>query len=125
MTALRVTRKWSGRVAAKSSRSANSRAIAASTSNRMVLVVMGDSVVADLHLAKALDRVARWEVLEFKELTHLDLGPAAVDGRVGEAPRPFERLLARTHLDQGVARDQLLGLGEGTVGHAAALTVVA
>src|SRR5262245_10808058 len=71
------------------------------------------------HLAEALDAFAVAEVLELEQLAHLELRLAAVDRRVGEAPRPLHRLLARLHLDQGVARDQLLRLGERPVDHGA------
>src|SRR6185437_13809977 len=59
-----------------------------------------------------VDRVLqdRREVVELPDRTHLD---PAVDPR---APfRPLERLLGRTRLDDPVAADDLLGLGEGTV----------
>jgi hypothetical protein len=39
--------------------------------------------------------------------------------RSGDALRPFDRLLPRLHLDQPVAGDQLLRLGEGSVDHGA------
>src|SRR6266581_6383296 len=72
-----------------------------------------------LHLAKAIDRFARSEVLQLEELPDLDLGRPAVDGGIGEAPRPFHRLFPRLHLDDRVAGDQLLRLGEGPVDHGA------
>src|SRR5262245_42774153 len=71
------------------------------------------------HLEEALDRLAVAEVLELEQLPHLDLGLAAVVRRVGVASRPFHRFLARLHLDQRVAGDQLLRLGEGAVDHGA------
>src|SRR5690348_8119772 len=71
------------------------------------------------HLAEALDRLARSEILQLEELPDLDLGRPAVDGGIGIAPRPFHRLFARLHLDDGVAGDELLRLGEGPVDHGA------
>src|SRR3954467_14350806 len=72
-----------------------------------------------LHLAELVDRLARGEVLELEELPHLDLAVAAVDRRIREAPRPLERLLARLHLDDAVAGDQLFRLGERSIHHGA------
>jgi len=39
--------------------------------------------------------------------------------RIGETARPFERLFARLHLDDGIASNEFLGFGEGTVDDAA------
>src|SRR6267143_5492209 len=72
-----------------------------------------------LHLAKALDRLARSEILELEELPDLDLGFLAIAGGIGITPRPFHRLFPRLHLDNRVAGDQLLNLGEGPVDHGA------
>src|SRR5712691_7723863 len=68
-----------------------------------------------LHLAKAIDRFARSEVLQLEELPDLDLGRPAVDGGIGEAPRPFHRLFPRLHLDDRVAGDELLRFCEGAI----------
>src|SRR5262249_19019369 len=65
---------------------------------------------------EAIGRLARTEVVQLEELAHLDLGVLARAGGIREALRPGERLLARLHLDDGVAGDQLLRLGEGPVG---------
>src|SRR6266480_2062505 len=76
-------------------------------------------LLPDFHLAKALDRLARSEVFQLEELPDLDFGLSSVDGRIGKAPRPFHRLFARLHLDDGVAGDELLRLGKGPVDHGA------
>src|SRR5947209_1594831 len=68
-----------------------------------------------LHVAELVDRLAAPEILELEELPHLDLALSSVDRRIGKAPRPLQRLFARLHLDDGVAGDQLLGLGERAV----------
>src|SRR5258706_9968143 len=72
-----------------------------------------------LNLAKAIDRFARSEVLQLEELPDLDLGRSAVDGGIGEAPSPFHRFFPGLHLDDRVAGDELLRLGEGPVDHGA------
>src|SRR6266571_84155 len=77
-----------------------------------------------LHLAKAIDRFARSEVLQLEELPDLDLGRPAVDGGIGKTSRPLHRLFTRLHLDDGVAGDELLRLGEGPVHHGALATRV-
>src|SRR6266705_4790646 len=77
-----------------------------------------------LHLAKASDRLARSEVLQLEELPDLDLGRPAVDGGIGEAPRPFHRLFPRLHLDDRVAGDELLRFCEGAIDHGALATGV-
>src|SRR5687768_4566357 len=63
----------------------------------------------------AIQRFAGSEVLELEELPNLDLAVLAADGGIGEAPGPFHRFFARLHLDEGVAGDELLRLGEGAV----------
>src|SRR5258708_37558538 len=70
-----------------------------------------------LHLAKALDRLARTEILQFEELPDLDLGFLAVDGGIGKSPRPLHRFFPRLYLDDRVAGDELLRLGERPVYH--------
>src|SRR6266568_777059 len=77
-----------------------------------------------LHLAKAIDRLARSEVLQLEELPDLDLGRPAVDGGIGKASRPLHRLFARLHLNDRVAGDEFLGFGEGPVDHGALATRV-
>src|SRR6266581_1568458 len=72
-----------------------------------------------LHLAKAIDRLTRTEILQLEELPDLDLGFPAVDGGIGKAPRPLHRFFTRLHLDDRVAGDELLRLGEGPVDHGA------
>src|SRR6476620_8012537 len=54
---------------------------------------------ADAHLAKSVDRFALAEIFELEQLPDLDLAVFSIDGRIGKPPRPFERLLARRHLD--------------------------
>src|ERR1051325_4948580 len=73
----------------------------------------------DVHLAEALYRLALAKVVQLEQLAHLDLPFLPVQGRVGEAPRPLRRLFLGLHLDERVARDQLLRLGEGPVDHGA------
>src|SRR6266699_4042998 len=77
-----------------------------------------------LHFAKALDRLARTEILELEELPDLDLAFLAVDGGIGKAPRPLHRFFPRLHLDDRVAGDELLRLGERPVDHGALATRV-
>src|SRR6266853_4934390 len=77
-----------------------------------------------LHLAKALDCLARTEILQFEELPDLDLSFLAVDGGIGKAPRPFHRFFPRLYLDDRVAGDELLRLGERPVDHGALATRV-
>src|SRR5262245_5751985 len=79
----------------------------------------------DAHLAEAPGGLAVAEVLELEDLAHFDLAGAAVDRGVREASRPFERFVARARLDDRVAGDQFLALGEGAIDHAALSTVVA
>src|SRR6185503_20655120 len=76
------------------------------------------------HFAKAFHRGAVGEVLELVERPHLDLAAAAVDRRIRKALCPLDRFLARFGLDDGVARHQVLGLGERAVDEAALLAVV-
>src|SRR6266481_8361718 len=64
-------------------------------------------------------RLARTEILELEELPDLDLGFLTIADGIGITPRPFHRLFPRLHLDDGVAGDQLLNLGEGPVDHGA------
>src|SRR5687768_9709388 len=58
------------------------------------------------------------EVFHLVERPHLDLGRPSLAHRVGKAAGPLQRLLAAAHLDQGIAGDQLLALGERSVDHA-------
>src|SRR6476661_5337664 len=64
-----------------------------------------------------------FEMLHLVQRPHLDLGGAPLAHGIGETPRPFQRLLAASHLDQGVAGDQLLALGKGAVDDALALAL--
>src|SRR5512134_665299 len=68
-----------------------------------------------LELARLLDRRTVAEVLELEELAQLDLRVVSLALRIGRALRPLDRLLARAHLDQPVARDQLLRFRERAV----------
>jgi hypothetical protein len=70
-------------------------------------------------LAKSLELLARTKVLQLVELAYLDLGFLALPCGVGKAPGPLHRFLLRLHLDERVAGDQLLGLGERAVDDAA------
>src|SRR5260221_1611375 len=71
------------------------------------------------HLAKALDRLTRTEILQLEELPDFDLRRPAVDGGIRKAPRPFHRLFARLHLNDRVAGDEFLRFGEGPVDYGA------
>src|SRR5262249_9100389 len=77
---------------------------------RRLLFLLGE-LFADL--AVMLDRIARREILELEELADLDLAVALV--RIGAALDPLDRLLQRLDLEDPVAGDQLLGLGERPV----------
>src|SRR5215471_1256403 len=67
--------------------------------------------------AVMLDRGARPEVLELEELADFDLALALM--RIGAALDPFDRLGERPHLEDPVAGNQLLRLGERSVEHGA------
>src|SRR3954453_24000357 len=64
------------------------------------------------------------EVLQFIQLAHLDVAGDALADRIGEALGPLDRLVARAGLDQRVAGDQFLALGEGPVDDGALAAVV-
>src|SRR5687768_8041630 len=81
-------------------------------------------LLADADLAEALERRALREILQLEILPHFDLGRAAVDRRVREALRPLERFGARVDVDDRVAGDELLRLGERPVDDGALLAVV-
>src|SRR3989449_1059288 len=81
-------------------------------------------VSPDVHLAEALHRLAVPEVVQLEQLAYLDLAFLAVQRGIGKAPGPFHGFFLRFHLDDGVARDQLLCFGEGTVDHGALLSRV-
>src|SRR5688500_17573383 len=89
-------------------------------------MAMAPSLLLQSDFARFAGAGAVAEVLELEEPAHLDLARAAVDGRVGEALGPGERLFARLDVDDGVAGDQLLRLGERPVdeGALAALLVL-
>src|ERR1700733_4630752 len=63
-----------------------------------------------------LRRQVRAEVLGLEHAADLDFLAALPEGRAAD---PLDRLLQRSHLPEPEARDQLLGLGEGPVGHGA------
>src|SRR5450631_4820500 len=64
-------------------------------------------------LLASLDRRTGGEVLDLEEGAELDLGH--LHGLGGDALGPLDRLLARLHLNDPVAGNDLLGLGERTV----------
>src|SRR5438034_11234911 len=64
-----------------------------------------------------IDRGALAEILHLEELADLDFAVPLV--RVRAALHPLDRLGLVLHLDDPVAGDQLLGLGEWPVDHAA------
>src|SRR5262245_23671547 len=124
MVRVRATRKSDGCMATM----ATSTMMTATRPIRVVLIMMRLSSrmlpAADADLAEALDRVARTEVLELKELTDLDLALLAVARGVGKALAEGEGLLARLRLDNGVPGDQLLRLGERPVDDRTLVAVV-
>src|SRR6266705_3266091 len=65
------------------------------------------------------DRLARTEVLQLEQLANLDLAFCSFAMGSGDALGPVDRLFPRLHLDQPVAGDQLLRLGERPVDHGA------
>jgi hypothetical protein len=69
----------------------------------------------DAHVAEAFNRFARTEVLQLEELANFDLAFLAIDGRIGKAFGPFDRLFPGLRLDDRVARNEFLRFGEGTV----------
>src|SRR5262245_44283233 len=68
-----------------------------------------------LELARLVHRFAGSEVVQLEQLANLDLAFGSLAVGSGRALRPFDRLLLRLHLDQPVAGDQFLRLGEGPV----------
>src|SRR5215471_15962790 len=72
-----------------------------------------------LELARLIDRLAGTQVVQLEELANLDLALRSLPVRGGRALGPFDRLFPRLDLDQPVAGDQLLGLGERAVDHGA------
>src|SRR5215211_2535859 len=84
---------------------------------RRRLLVVGRPRPQPLLLVPELGRELVTEVLGLEHLPDLDLGLSLV--RIGTALDPFDRLVQRLHLDQPVARDQLLRLREGAVDHGA------
>src|SRR5687768_6459523 len=66
-------------------------------------------------LAETIDGFARSEVIQLEQLANLDLAFLVIAERGGEALRPLDALLSRLHLDERVAGDDLLRLGEGTI----------
>src|SRR5256885_9314656 len=65
-------------------------------------------------LLPELGRKFRAEVFRFRDLADLAL---AATRHLEEALRPRDRVFLRLRLEQREARDQLLGFGEGPVGH--------
>src|SRR5688572_696296 len=126
-TAVRSTRKVSGRVAAVSSTPMTSSA----TMTRIILSILtlrclparsllwlflrvGLRLLGEAPLLFAqLGRELGAEILGFVERSDLDLGVAR--HRVRAALYPVDRLLHGLDLPDPVASDQLLGLGERTV----------
>src|SRR6185295_1707103 len=74
-----------------------------------------------LELAVLVERRAGLELLELEHPAQLDLGLGAGlwIGLERDPLGPLDRLLARLDLDDPVAGDQLLGLGERAVDHLA------
>src|SRR5262249_20759072 len=67
--------------------------------------------------AVVLDRLAGPEILELEKLADLDLAVALV--RIGAALDPLDCLCERLDLEDPIAGDQLLGLGEWAIDHGA------
>src|SRR5262245_13534946 len=82
-------------------------------SSSWLINVDSGSCCRNAHVAESLDRFALGEILKLEQLADFDL--AILMMRIGEAAGPFEGLLARFHLDDGVAGDELLRLGERPV----------
>ena len=59
------------------------------------------------------DRFAGSEVVQLEHLANFDLALRGLAVRSRDPLGPFDRFLLRFHLDQPVARDQVLRLGEG------------
>src|SRR5271156_2050526 len=72
-----------------------------------------------LQLARAIDRLARGEILQLEELAELDLAFRALAMGSRGALGPFDCFLLRLHLDQPISGDQPVGLGEGPLDHRA------
>src|SRR3989344_6584475 len=85
-----------------------------------IMVCSSSRLVHGVDGLELLQRLAGREVLPLVELSHLDDGLGAFAHGVGKAPTPLQRLLARAHLDHGVAGDQLLGFCKRAIDHAAA-----
>src|SRR4029450_1932114 len=66
-------------------------------------------------LAEFVERAAFAEVLELEHPAHLDLAVRAVERRIGELPAPLDGLFTGFDVDDRVAGDEFLGLGERTV----------
>src|SRR2546428_13442624 len=75
-------------------------------------------LLAYAQLTELLDRGTLRKVVQLEVLPHLDLAHAAVDRRVGEALGPLDRFLARFDVDDRVAGDEFLRLGERAVDEA-------
>src|SRR5205809_3429581 len=71
------------------------------------------------HLAKPLHRLAVPEVVQLEQLADFDFGFRVLAHGIGKTPRPFDRLFPGLDLNEGVAGDELLRLGERSVDHAA------
>src|SRR5436190_11675000 len=89
-----------------------------------VFAMAASLLLSGADLAEALERRALRQILELEVLPHLDLGRAAIDRRVREFLRPLERLVARLDIDDRVAGDELLRLGERPVDHRTLLAIV-
>jgi hypothetical protein len=74
-----------------------------------------------LYIAKAFQGRAGSQVLNFVYLADFDLGRRFLAHRIRETLASLERLLPRFHLDEGVAGDEFLGLGEWPIDHGALL----
>ena len=78
---------------------------------------------ADAHVAEALDRRAVGRSRRARYSWRTSISRPTCAERRREAPRPLERFVARAHLDDPEAGDQLLGLGERAVDHRALAAV--
>ena len=79
-------------------------------------------LAAHADFAEALNHGAFAEVFQLEKLAHLDFTLAVIDGGIWKAPGPFDRLFPRLRLNERVAGDQFLGLGERPVDECALVT---
>ena len=75
------------------------------------------------YLAKTCHRLAGTEVVQLEQSANFDFALPAVDGRDRKPLGPIDRLFLRLYLNDRIAGDELLGLGEGAVANDALVSV--